>query len=86
MKLKGLEVVLAKYELFLDEAGEEVKADKKCELDLDEQRFDIYCIISDKLDEKERNGILRFIDLQILLTKDYFIINAQTEIHFIRKD
>ena len=58
-----------------------MKADKKCELDLDEQRFDIYCIISDEL---EKN--VKFKELQILLTKDYFIINAQTEIHFIRKD
>ncbi len=68
---------MAKLDLYLDEKGEEVK-DKTCNLDADEQRHSAYLIMTDEFPYSIRY-------FQILLTRDYLIINTQTEILYLRK-
>lgn len=69
---------MAKLDLFLDKFGKEVKKDNVCELDTDEQRHSAYLIMTEKFPQK-------IGDFQILLTRDYLVINTQTEILYLRK-
>jgi len=67
---------MAKLDLNLDKFGKEVKKDDGCELDKHEQRHSAYLIMTEEFP-------LKIVDFQILLTRDYLVINTQTDILYL---